>query len=346
MLEQERQPPEQSITKSKVQVFLAALLIGCLSMLFAEVFSGASQTWFLTGWGWLLTLPLYLGHVLFFLWLALKLKRTSLSQLYLFGVVFGLYESWITKVLWAGYFNEAGPAVGTIAGLGISEFPILVFFWHPIMSFIVPILVFEILTGHIFKEHANILRKSAKKTGFIALFLVLVSTFIATGNSYDLVSANLSLIGTLLLVCGLHYVAKKPHVKLFEFGRIGSVTLIIYLLLLYISTFFLLLPERIPHTPMPYISIIIFYILLVLIIRKTKRVETEFIQPDSDYYSIGDLKKFALITIVAVNIAVLVPSISFVVMTITYFMLAFVGTILFVCVVYKIVRNGYFTPAL
>ncbi|MCK4432956.1 MAG: hypothetical protein KAV48_03390, partial [Methanomicrobia archaeon] len=71
------------------------LLIGCLSMLFAEVFSGASQTWFINGWGILVTFPLYLGHVLFFLWIALKSKRTTLSQLYLFGVIFALYESWI-----------------------------------------------------------------------------------------------------------------------------------------------------------------------------------------------------------------------------------------------------------
>jgi len=62
------------------------LLIGTLSMLFAEVFSGASQMWYVSGWGLLITFPLYSAHLLFFLNIAMKLRKTSLSQLYLFGV--------------------------------------------------------------------------------------------------------------------------------------------------------------------------------------------------------------------------------------------------------------------
>jgi hypothetical protein len=83
----------------------AALLLGTLSMLFAEVFSGASRMWFLDVGAWILAFPLYLGHALFFLWIALNTGRIKVEQLYLFGVLFGLYESWITKVLWAGYLD-------------------------------------------------------------------------------------------------------------------------------------------------------------------------------------------------------------------------------------------------
>ena len=81
------------------------LLLGALSMLFAEVFSGASQAWFLDPFGVLLTFGLYLAHCLFFLWIAFRTKKTSLSQLYILGMAFGLYEAVITKVLWAGYMD-------------------------------------------------------------------------------------------------------------------------------------------------------------------------------------------------------------------------------------------------
>ncbi|MHA1467740.1 MAG: hypothetical protein ACTSP6_06635, partial [Promethearchaeota archaeon] len=79
------------------------ILIGCLSMFMAEVFAGSSQMWFIDIWSLLVTFWLYLGHLLLFLNLAMRKKRTSIPQLYLWGILFALYESWVTKVLWAGY---------------------------------------------------------------------------------------------------------------------------------------------------------------------------------------------------------------------------------------------------
>ena len=97
------------------------LLLGTLSMFFGEVFAGSSQTWFVHGWSLLVTFPLYLSHTLFFLILSFRFGKTSLRQLYFFGVLFGLYEAFITKVLWAGYMGETGPNMGTILGVGVSD---------------------------------------------------------------------------------------------------------------------------------------------------------------------------------------------------------------------------------
>lgn len=309
-------------------------------MLFAEVFSGASQAWFMDGWGLLFTFPFYLCSVLFFLGLALKIKKASLPQLYFLGMIFGLYESWMTKVLWAGYPGQAGPAAGTIAGLGVVEFPMLVFFWHSIMSFIVPILVFEILTGRILEEHANLLKKSAKKTIVITTFLVLVSTFMATGNGFDPASANLSLIGTLLLVFGLYCLAKKSNLKFFEFGKISPAVLAACLSLFYVGAFFWLWPERIPKTPMPYISIIIFYVISIFLILKSKTREIKFAPADKNCYSAGDLAVFAIIEILAVNLASLLPGVSSLLFAAAYFALLFIGSITFIKLVYKSLRFG------
>ena len=130
---------------SKQARFLPLLLLGILSMVFAEVFSGSSPLWFLDPFTIILAFFLYWGHILFFLNLALKCNRTSMTHLYLWGILFGLYESWITKVVWAGYIEEPGPGWGSFLGFAVAEFMIIGLFWHAIFSFIVPILAYEIL---------------------------------------------------------------------------------------------------------------------------------------------------------------------------------------------------------
>lgn len=311
-------------------------LIGCLSMLFAEVFSGASQAWFFNWWGVLLTFPLYLSHVLFFLYIALKSNKTSISQLYLFGVIFALYESWITKVLWAGYIDSTGPGLGTILGVGIQEFPILVFFWHPIMSFILPVLVFEILTQRILDGHDLILRKSTKKTVLIVVFLLLISTFIVNGNKFNLLSLNLSLGGTILIILALFYFSRKASLEIFHFRKTAFITVVIYLILLYVVTFFLVLPERIPKTITPYISIFAFYAICIYLILKSTTSGIKLIALSESHYNINDLAKFSVITIAAVNITNIVsniaPNMCMVVLGSTYFALELAGIIIFVVI--------------
>ena len=80
-------------------VLAARLLIGLIVLICAEVFSGASlQIGLWHPWTWIVTYWLYLAHFFFFTTLAVRTGRTSLWSLYLWGVLYGLYESWITKV--------------------------------------------------------------------------------------------------------------------------------------------------------------------------------------------------------------------------------------------------------
>ena len=311
------------------------LLIGTLSMLFAEVFSGSSQLWFLNPWSLLVTFPLYLTHVLFFLWVALRFKKTALYQLYFFGVIFALYESWITKVLWSGYIDSAGPKLGTLLGIGIFEFPILVFFWHPIMSFILPILVFEILTKKVLKDHDKILEKTKEKTLFISIFLILISTFIAFGNKFDFINLNFSFIGTILFAALFLSLFKKADLKIFEFSKRGFSIIAAYLSLLYIFTFFVLVPERIPNTIIPYLTIILFYIITILLLQHSNTNKIKVLDLEKDQYQTKDLFKFALLMIISINVASFFPMINNVFLAITYTLLSIIGTILFALTVYN-----------
>lgn len=178
----------------------AILLIGTLSMFFAEVFSGASHLWFLNPWGLLLTLPLYLFHTIFLLNLAIKTGRASLKQLYYWGMLFGLYESWITKVLWAGYIEAGKTMFGEILGIAWAEFLTLVLFWHPIMSFIIPILTYEILSNDYLPNHKKHLAKSKWKTLTIIIILIIGVSFQSTNSKNNLLTAMGSMTGSIAII--------------------------------------------------------------------------------------------------------------------------------------------------
>ena len=83
----------------------------------------------------------------------------------------GFYEAVITKVLWAGYMDATGPGFGTVLGVALVEFLVLVFFWHPIFSFILPILTYEVITGENLITHDSALKKTKRKTNLLLLGL-------------------------------------------------------------------------------------------------------------------------------------------------------------------------------
>ena len=74
-------------------VVFARLLVGLIVFICAEVFSGASLGMGLWHpWTLLLTYWLYFAHFFLLTTLAIRTGRTSLSSLYLWGVLFGLYD--------------------------------------------------------------------------------------------------------------------------------------------------------------------------------------------------------------------------------------------------------------
>lgn len=325
------------------------LLIGTLSMLFAEVFSGASRIWFLDGWSLLITFPLYLAHLLFFWWIALRFRKISLSQLYLFGAIFGLYEAYTTKVLWAGYMDAISPTIGTILGVGVVEFPILVFFWHPLMSFVIPILVFEILTKKAHLEHLSVLKKTKVKTKIIVLFLLLVATFAAKGHQFNIVTLNVGVIGTFLLILFFLKFSKNTNsaegtndkigMGIFAFKKKIFLFIASYLILLYLALFRIITPEKTPNSIGPHLTIIFSYIFLSFIIWKSKKVDARATILDSNQYTKEDLYRFALIFFFATNVACFVPQISVAILGITYFSFAVLGIIIFLKVIWEKLKN-------
>jgi len=118
------------------------LILAALSTFFAEVTCG-NEPFALASWpGAPLMMLLYGSHLLVLAGVVFYRRRIRFATLYLAGVLFGLYEAYITKVVWGG-----GQDPGDLQVLGVDLFAalLLVLFWHGFMAFIVPLMVGEAL---------------------------------------------------------------------------------------------------------------------------------------------------------------------------------------------------------
>jgi hypothetical protein len=121
-------------------------ILSALSVFFAEVVSGSSPFPFLSPfdlsmiWGWCVLMPLYGLHTLVLASVVFNWGRPRFYAIFLAGVIFGLYEAYITKVLWGPPW---GAPIISAGGVAVVELAVLALFWHPFMSFAVPLSVAE-----------------------------------------------------------------------------------------------------------------------------------------------------------------------------------------------------------
>jgi len=323
------------------------LLIGSLSMLFAEVFSGASLLWFIDPWSILITFPLYLSHVLFFLNLAMRFHRTSFESLYLWGILFGLYETWITKVIWSGFGD--GLILGQIFGIAIGEFIILCLFWHPIMSFITPILVFEIFSisqgnNHqkLLPSHEKLITKNKNNQVLAWLIVLYGASFLSLNSHYNIIVALVTALGSLMIVILLYYACKKycDGFTIYELklGFKGFITLIVYLIFLYAMLFFLIYPEKIPSLTTIFLTILIYLIVIMLIYLS----KPQFKKKDWDTeikYTAKDVWKLLLTFVFITAVFCLIPIIGFMIATFLFVLIIPLGLTFFFFVLLNIIRH-------
>jgi len=319
------------------------LLLGVLSVLFAEVFSGASTLWFFDSWGLLLVYPLYLGHAVFFLNLAVLWKKTTPRQLYFFGMLFGLYEALITKVLWFGYPNSTGPMVGYFSGVAWGEFLTLVLFYHPVMSFLVPVFVYELLSGDMLPGHERFLQKNYKTLLLVILLIVMGASFQSNGANYELLRSVGSMGGSLLIVAVLHFVSRGKSLQSLILGKKEMTVLLIYLIILYSVTTAMIFPERLPHMILPYMLIFLWY-LVTLSLLWVDRFTPMNIPQQRTIFSHRELGIFSFLAIGATAICSSVPPITYTFLVTMFVSLMAAGVILFTWSVFSLLKQR-FSPA-
>ncbi len=135
---------ENGLKVSILTKILAFILIGMISTTFAELWLGYV---FIIGDPTisLLEMIIFYGlHVVFYYNLAIRFRKSSLTALYWWGTLFGLYEAWTTTMAYYGYYNVIGHH-GEILGIAVYEYFADVLYWHPINSFILTLMAIQIL---------------------------------------------------------------------------------------------------------------------------------------------------------------------------------------------------------
>jgi len=245
------------------------LLFGLVVLICAEVFSGASiQVGLWHPWTWIVTYWLYFAHFFFFTTLAVHTGRTSLWSLYLWGILFGLYESWITKVIWYGYGGDGKFVTGSIGPYGFSEIS-MVFIFHPMAAFILPLAVACVLCPPLRRLFPDLAWFTGKSKGARVMQVYLVLSFATvmamnSGGPANLVM-NLAVALALLLVLlrlSRSALSSSDGRAIMVFGRWCFLGLCLYLVLLYGVTYVFLRPEGLPSIPIQLLTFM-FYALAI-----------------------------------------------------------------------------------
>ncbi len=254
---------------SRPGVVFPRLLIGLIILICAEVFSGASiQMGLWHPWTLVVTYWLYFAHFFFFTTLAVRTGRTSLGALYLWGVLFGLYEFWITKVIWDGYGGDGEFVMGSIGPYGYSEIS-MAFIFHPVASFILPLAVACLLCPPLRRLFPDLAWFTGKSKGarIVQLYLVLSLAPVLAMNSGGPVNLALNLAFALVLLFVLSRLSRSALSspdgrRIVVFGRWGFVGLCMYLMLLYGVTYPFLRPDGLPSVPLQLFTFV-FYALAI-----------------------------------------------------------------------------------
>jgi hypothetical protein len=293
------------------RVLSARILIGLIVLICAEVFSGASlQKGLWHPWTVLVTYWLYFAHFFFFTTLAVRTGRTSLSALYLWGVLFGLYESWITKVIWYGYSGDGKFAMGHIGPFGFSELS-MVFIFHPVASFIIPLAVTCLLCPPLRRLFPELAWFTGKSRGARVVQAYLVFSFapVMAFNSGGPINLTVNLALAIILLLVLLRLAQPaldaPDGRpILVFGRWGFGGLCVYLAFLYGVGYVVLRPDGRPSVAVQLFTFV-FYAFAVAGLRLLRRREPLAVAPVEKRELRLVTKLFAVLLALALGISLI-----------------------------------------
>jgi len=254
------------------------ILLGMLSTAFAEVVSGSMRFPFFTPWGVIVTNPLYSLHILVLTTVIVRHRWLTWPGLLFAGALFGLYEAYVTKVLWNPPFAPGLATVGEVAWLHVV---LLVLWWHPIFAFILPLLVGELTltrSRHVVRAVAPEWRARLNpRTRTWVLLFAAVCGVLISGNAPSPSQALLSPLanGALLLaLIALWRRAGGAAYRLEELlpGRraLGAMAVALGLMYVVLGTF--LLPERLPGLP-GHVLILCLYALFVFLLAESPHAD-------------------------------------------------------------------------
>ncbi len=252
-------------------------MAGIISTFFAEVIAGSTPFPFFTLAGWLIVFPVYALHTVVLATIVFKYGKPTLYALYPAGMIFGMYETYITKVVWGG--AEWGSSGPSIFGIYLIPFFLVVLFWHPFMSFIIPLTISEnsltksrTIISYLPKKITSWFstpEKSKKTLIYGAVLFGLMGMF-----NLDVITCLLSSLssGFFVLIAILLWrrYAKKRSIKEYLPGKLGFSIALGLLLLFYIFSAFTFKPEFLPPAGVQGFTFLIYISLFLLLWKNLK----------------------------------------------------------------------------
>ncbi len=282
------------MTRRRDRVGFAVVLTAIIGLL-VENGTSSSPWLFVDPWGLLFVLPLYGLHVLVLARVVLVARRPGLPLLYVAGALLGLYEAYVTKVLWSPTWGPTDGAM--VVGLHVFQTAVLVLFVHPVLAFIAPLLVAEthlldapgqrggsgLLAGMpprlagMPPRLAAALRSPRGSVWAAGLFtLVLAAHHAAVPGGPGVVAAS-ALVNTVVVAVLVWWwkrrYAARPLPSLREIlpGRAATGWLAGALGVLYVASGVLVRPEALPRTPGPHLVLAAAYAALIgMLVRLTR----------------------------------------------------------------------------
>jgi hypothetical protein len=155
-------------------------------------------------------MPLYGLHTIILASVVFNWGKPRFYALFLAGVIFGLYEAYITKVLW----HPGWGAVWTVGGVAVVELVVISFFWHPFMSFIIPVTAGEtVLTDsrEILDGMPAWMRRWLTSKNIVAVFILFAVWAGLThgGTAPSMIHTLMSCLISAGFLLGLVYIWKK-----------------------------------------------------------------------------------------------------------------------------------------
>lgn len=257
------------------------ILLGGLSAVMAEVIAGSSPYPFFTFWGIVAVVPLYGLHVLVLNTFAFRAGRVTLPILFIAGAILGMYEAYLTKVLWSPTWGDFNFELG---GIYVIQTVVLVLFWHPFMAYILPVFLAENLCTDSSETFAALppkmramLSDKSKWTWTIIVFAIYFAIYKSFGTP-DWVTAFVSGLSNIAVLFGLGVLwrhvkgERKLTFRDVQPSKKEAVVLGLLLLLAYVVQGLLLRPEALPHTLGPHLTVwIIYAVLFTLLYFNVKR---------------------------------------------------------------------------
>lgn len=243
-----------------------------LSVVCVEVPAGSTMFPFFTVWGVLVVWPLYLLHCVFFAGLVFRYGKPGFWALFAAGMLFGMYEAYITKVVWTS-FRPQGPFF-RFGGIALFETLILVLFLHPLLAFVIPMLFSEMLltsSNEVFLGFPQTVRRSVLRCPALWLGgLVTMFGLMQFINSPSVVSSLLSGVGNgVVLGLAVFWWRKKGGAE-YTLGELlpgprGLRNFGLVLLAWYLFWGFVIKPKAVPAVVPGQLTVWLIYAVLLLI---------------------------------------------------------------------------------